>query len=318
MTGPEDCSDGMDNDGDGQIDCLDSDCPGSTCVDAVPQDWEGYYAVHVGAAADPPFGCGAVVQPESYDKDPAGQHQCEACTCQADNNSVCHSATTIACNWGSTNCMGGTQVSVSAPDGVCAPLSNPTNSTQISCLQNEPPINPTVGTCTSSTTKIVGDTSLFGSRVDACPPGPGGIAVTGACGAGKVCVANPPQDASVCIKKIGANACPAGFTNEIQAFNGATDTRSCTDCGCGVNVQCDPTPWIEGYDTNACVPNQDAPIHNVGGGCVDLSPLMFGMKNHPLSVRYLAINKTETCSTNGGEPMGSVTPENPVTFCCTQ
>src|SRR5262249_19072457 len=78
----EDCPDGVDNDGDGDADCADSDCkPDYQCVPSVPNGWEGYYQVSRTDYPTPPGACDGGAMPQVYFAGPAGPPQCDACTC---------------------------------------------------------------------------------------------------------------------------------------------------------------------------------------------------------------------------------------------
>ena len=59
MMGTEVCTNGSDDDGDGQVDCTDSDCTDYACAPVVPSDWLGPVAVYLGATNNPPPPCGA-------------------------------------------------------------------------------------------------------------------------------------------------------------------------------------------------------------------------------------------------------------------
>ena len=52
----EDCSNGADDDGDGQEDCADSECgdQGYTCITSAPVGWTGYFALYTAASGNLP------------------------------------------------------------------------------------------------------------------------------------------------------------------------------------------------------------------------------------------------------------------------
>jgi hypothetical protein len=82
-TGPEDCLDGVDDDGDSQVDCEDSDCAAFECVPELPPGWEGYFRVHDAAYPNPaPSACPDASAPTSYVSGPATA-QCDTCACGA-------------------------------------------------------------------------------------------------------------------------------------------------------------------------------------------------------------------------------------------
>src|SRR5689334_5880623 len=53
----EDCTNGVDDNDDGLIDCADPGCSGYACVSVIPMGWQGYVALYDGPAAKDP-GCG--------------------------------------------------------------------------------------------------------------------------------------------------------------------------------------------------------------------------------------------------------------------
>src|SRR5262245_6655050 len=54
-TGDEDCTNGVDDNGDGLIDCADPRCsPGFACVSIIPTGWQGYVALYHGPSKDDP------------------------------------------------------------------------------------------------------------------------------------------------------------------------------------------------------------------------------------------------------------------------
>ena len=90
--GKEDCSNGIDDDGDGDPDCADDDCAARSCVGAAPSGWTGPSVVYVGS--DPPNCGGDYARPTlnggtAVDADPA---DCSTCSC---SNSTAACATFV-------------------------------------------------------------------------------------------------------------------------------------------------------------------------------------------------------------------------------
>ncbi|MEJ7732155.1 MAG: hypothetical protein WKG00_23470 [Polyangiaceae bacterium] len=61
----EECGNGVDDDGDDQIDCADGECTDFTCAPGVPDGWRGYFAVYAGPTAGAP-GCPASYPADDY------------------------------------------------------------------------------------------------------------------------------------------------------------------------------------------------------------------------------------------------------------
>lgn len=82
--GAEACTDGIDNDGDGYVDCEDPDCqPAFQCVLSVPRGWEDPVAIHEGSAQPP--GCEQsgfpVLERDAHTDIDAGTLVCPSCQC---------------------------------------------------------------------------------------------------------------------------------------------------------------------------------------------------------------------------------------------
>src|ERR1700759_428939 len=91
----ERCFDGIDNNGDGLVDCADPSCASvAGCVAAVPWGWTGHTALYDGAIAGAPS-CAApfatAVMPGNAELT-AAPSSCAACVCCAPNGVSCPTA----------------------------------------------------------------------------------------------------------------------------------------------------------------------------------------------------------------------------------
>lgn len=321
MTGPENCSDGNDNDGDGAVDCADSDCqPGFECVDAAPAGWAGPMRVDTAAFPSPaPAMCDNGQAPENYFAGPAGDAQCSACTCGDVMGASCSPAQ-MTCWSGVTNCMvaigNGTDWTPSLQNAAC---NKPTNllgfTGTLSCLISTPGQVLTKGSCTPSASDFP-NKETWQSQVSACDIPEAG----GGCGNGQVCIpkaVNPTPTESVCIKQDGASkACPAGYANVIDAFTDGTDTRGCSACACGdSNLNCAGGYTFNDLD-NCAAGGNDQPIPVNSNQCKNVTALLENSVNSTWSVSTINPVANASCPASGGQPTGSVNTQGPVTFCC--
>jgi hypothetical protein len=250
MTGGEDCFNGVDDDGDGQIDCADPDCSANSCVEQAPAGWSGPVAFSLGAGAPP--ACGAPwIAADSYHGGmlTAPGSQCQ-CSCSSPQGSCVE------------NVMFYTDDSCAILDGTLFYLTNacgvPFNATHTSAMVGMP--QPSGATC--------------------------GAALGGGCGAGSVCApAPPPQFPShLCVSQAGDVACPGGaFTDRHVVYTNADDTRSCSACSCGPASGVGCQGKVSFYSDPSCTNEINgggpgcyggAPFHSVkstyvpsGGGC---------------------------------------------------
>jgi hypothetical protein len=139
-----------------------------------------------------------------------------------------------------------------------------------------------------------------------------GVAGTG-CDGGGVCVPKPSDDnESVCIRQEGSVSCPAGFTQTLQAFTGGRDTRGCNACTCGdAGTTCAGGSYTF-FDLDGCVVADPSVVVDANT-CVDVTPTM---DTGTWSVQATLPAAAGGCAAQGGEPIGAVQPDGPVTFCC--
>ncbi len=324
MAVAEDCLNGADDDGDGAIDCKDTDCnAGFSCVESVPVGWMGLVALFEGMPAQEPTCPAAFPGATPYKGNNtlnAPAATCGACTCGAPMGQTCDlpdllqvmnqpcggMATTAAplpvpANWqgacygpsgwpGGLTCDGGTcNASVTAPKAVV-----------------------TGGSCAASGGAPTLPPVSWSMLGKACGDAPTG----GGCGASSVCQpkAAAPFGAGLCIYKAGDNACPAGsFSQKHVYYEGVTDTRSCGACSCAApnGSACDAT--ISVYTDAANNTCSTVGTSFPAGGCGNLAG------NPPVKGRKATITTPPTggsCMPGVSVPGGSVMPTNATTFCC--
>jgi hypothetical protein len=140
------------------------------------------------------------------------------------------------------------------------------------------------------------------------------------CNPGQTCLPNPGSSyAGVCIMQTGDVDCPLGkFGNKHLFYGDKMEGRSCTDCQCqGATGQtCDATITVYAGNTGTCSGAVVATF--TAGQCDDNATIM----NRQIGDRKITnVSGTPSggmCPHTGGDPMGTVTPTMPTTFCCTE
>jgi hypothetical protein len=304
----EDCTDGVDNDGNGLIDCADPACqPDYECVPAAPSGWQGYYQVKTGPPASPVEACPDGSMPEQYDHEPGGPVSCNPCSCGALTGAECHQ--TLLC-WSSASCPGWPTQAFTGVNTQCQNVPGQYASCQM--LDNLKLAKE--GSCPASGGTVTSTPPIFAQRADACT-----VPATGAgCEPAHACVRRPTQTGQVCIAVTGEEACPSAWPSPIVGFDGGTDSRSCSPCTCAKpSASCGGGTVFVAYDVNGCVHEGD-PAKWVGTTCVSTSTLFEGHGTGSIQLGGEGATPKGSCSPAGGSPTGSVVGTNPLTFCCRQ
>ena len=337
--GPEDCLNGTDDNGDGDIDCADALCGDFSCVSAVPATWTGHFVLFDGPPGMDPdcpesfpgttngfLGNGSLVAPAAL---------CSACTCGGPTGQTCNTPTEVMVldaalnvNCGeavpnSINCGGA--LTLGPPNGTCfidfilPGVSTCGPGSGMMCDMGSSPCN--AATLADAPT-VTGGTCAVGGGVATVPNaswmnlgrGCGDPAAAGqGCNGTQVCLPKPdaPYESGVCISKLGDNACPPGaFAEKHLFYQEFTDTRGCTGCSCGNPSGSTCAATVQLYSDNLCN-NETASF--VAGGCDNLTG------NPDVRGRRLTTTQPPTggsCAAAGGQPTGGTTPTMATTFCC--
>lgn len=305
---PEDCLDGIDNDKDGAVDCADDDCAvGFTCTDAPPDGWSSV-ALERGMGAPPgATPCDNGATPEVLFAGPAGAAECTACTCGDLMGTTCNPPA-LTCYVGSQGCNFGQQNwTDDFPNGDCAkPDIGLAGS--LSCRLTGPASVAEPGSCAPSKSDFPNKDTWMG-WVQSCAVKTG----TGGCAAGTVCAPKPGPTQSLCIRQDGQNACPAGWATVVEAYVDAKDDRACADCSCAAAPTCTGGTY-EVFDLDGCAAGGSSnPVAIDNNTCRNVSGQL---DSDSWSVKRNPPTAGGNCTPAGGEPLGSVQPTGPVTFCC--
>ena len=336
-TGSEDCTDGVDNDSDGKVDCADSDCTaGFSCHNPVPVGWTGHYALADGTFAALPGNCPGSTYPNpfytGYRSPNAAPPQCSTCSCGAVQGATCTvekiHVTGVTCAevlGGVAHCYKGATPII---DGACHSLGIAGG------MKTCGPPDLVAGTCPGGSQVCNVSVYLDDAVVDggACAPSPQAPTITPftwsnaaraclpttegkGCANDFACLPNTAAPfGAVCISKLGDNVCPAGSgytTKKVFYDLDPVDTRACSDCSCGAPNGLSCTTAITTYSDNACASANSTTDANVNA-CNSLV-------NNPAVGSYKSVSTQfmgGACASSGGQAMGSVVPQNAVTFCC--
>jgi hypothetical protein len=326
----EDCSNGLDDDGDKAIDCADSECgdQGYTCITSAPVGWTGYFALYTAASGNLPECPGEFPSTIPYTGKSglvAFQAACTKCSCGAVENEACDLPNLITV-FEKTCGNAGAAVSpnnLSVPaswDGSCYGVGNAPGG-QLSCGANmnekcntsvkadAPTV--TVGSCAASGGEAAIEPVSWMVLGKACGNAPAG----GGCGASQVCQPTPatPFKSGLCIYKDGEQAsCPGQpFTDRHVFYEDAQDTRACSECSCDAPKGGKCTATIRVHTTANCT--DAVPTQFQAGSCGSLPAAngpVFGREATNITVT------PGTCVPKGGAPTGAVVPTSATTFCC--
>lgn len=292
----ERCGNGIDDDGDGRVDCDDSDCSNMRCNPSAPSGWEGPVSLDDGNAA-----CAG-----SYDQlaftagtEPsAAAASCTPCSCSGDSCSeFVDFVTSDAAQCGGTSCT-------TSFNQNCAEISP-------ACLQNlssaylktQLPAN---SGCKPSEQKPQLEHAAWKTEVRACRPA---VVYGGGCPTNQVCMPSASSDdAGLCIWREGEASCPEGrYSERHMYYREIKDTRACSECSCK-SPGCDYHWRVYNSDDQSCT----TPVLDLKneGQCVQVNP-----SGGKLRVAA-AISGGGSCEPAGGQPSGEVSADKPVTVCC--
>ncbi|MEP7126557.1 MAG: hypothetical protein ABJE95_36840 [Byssovorax sp.] len=295
----EDCLNNIDDDGDGDVDCADSDCGGGfTCVSNAPPAWNGPVALYDGVPGMKPAACPGEHPLKSYE----GNHDlndtpaiCSACACSAPN---------VACNvkqleFDTAGCNQQKGFATQPAPGQCGPISPPGGVTSYTAIA---PDAFSAGGCAASGGTATLPPPDWGGAGLACAGG----GLGGGCGNKAACaaVSGAPFEAGLCVYRSGDQPCPNGFGDKHLFVNSVIDTRGCGLCACGgASATCAAKTKV--FSDGACgvpvaeVPNDGSCVDAAGGASIKVD-----------------VTKSGSCPASGGAPQGSLKEGSSMTTVC--
>lgn len=332
-TGNEDCTNGVDDDGDNQVDCQDTDCQSLyTCVSAAPSGWQGPVALYDGTAPPNCLQSGGYPTQKQAAKSglDGGNAQCPTCSCGSPTGVSCSADLVFfsASDCGAGSCWGngaGCGASaITATSGQCKQVAfchldggatKPAGALFTNLVGS--------GTCASSSAgqKQV-PTPTWKNSVLACGDAP----TTGkGCGS-SMCLPKPAAPFSeICIYKVGDVACTAPFTTKKLVHQNFQDDRDCSACSCGSlsGVTCSGAS-VEFYTNDFCTAGLQTTTSALQCAAIgtdpDPAPPLAQCNNLGADTRSAKLVATPSgggnCPPAGGKVTGAATPTDPITFCC--
>jgi hypothetical protein len=298
----ENCTNGIDDNCDGLVDCADPLCTsGYACTPAVPNSWFGPVALWEGSNAAP--SCAGAYTTDVVDGNYgliASPANC-SCGCGAVTGASCSNVSVTL--YSDAQCTA-TCSSWGLPPNFCVSFGSCGISAAQGSMQPQTP-----GSCTPNPSKSLPPYSWTGDG-RACSYG--GPNDTGGCNGGSLCVARAtsPYGSKLCIWTSGDVPCPnGGYSVKHTYYTGASDTRDCTLCTCDIpkNGSCSAT-WMA-YSQTQCQGNANGTF-STPLACTAINPA-----TRSIQATNFQLN-SGTCNPQGGAAMGSVTPTGPTTVCC--
>jgi hypothetical protein len=295
----ENCTNGVDDDCNGLVDCEDPACAsqGYACVAPPPGGWD-----FVAFAAGSQTACPAALTQTLVDVDPTSLSTPAVCTCTCE-------ASGVSCESGNFNATGGTftcpiaSLSFSANGGQCTVQKLPVEPFVVATL-----VSASGGTCSPAIAKSLPPTGA--TQGEYCG---GETAFGGGCEAGRVC-ALAPSGFQACIVHSGQLGCPgAGYASEHTVGN-VQDGRGCSGCTCSgtPSATCGDGSWTFYASPNCTGTNVSV---TVDGTCHQTG--QDGNSTFQSTV-YTASVVDAGCAppTAGPSPTGSAQLTAPTTLCC--
>jgi hypothetical protein len=293
--GAENCTNNVDDNGDGKIDCEDPDCTaGFTCVPATTGGWSnpGWQRQYVSGNAGTCAGKTPLTVHMALQT--SGADGC-ACGCSAAQGYACSFDVHV---YEKDTCAGAGQTHVTS--SACYNVSGANSFEGTATLDH--------GTCAVTPQESFTPPTWLGSA-DFCEAG----AFGGGCGSSDVCVPKAPSSefkTAACIVRDGNDACPATYPYKAVGYQGYSDTRACGigTCACGTPGGDTCTVQLKVHSDAACAGVATA-TKDVNGSCQSLSG--------PAAVKVAVYGSPGTCPVLGSASVtGSATPTGQMTACC--
>ena len=299
--GVERCDNDRDDDGDGKVDCADSDCSDMRCTIAAPSGWEGPVVFREGADLGSCTGAYDTRVFEAGADLEAAAASCSSCSCEG---SGC--ASFVDFRVGSEEQCGG-QTCTTSVNRECTEIAP-------SCLKDvtdaylQTRLSANSG-CKASEQHADIPEPHWKTRALACKPG---AVQRGGCKNDEVClpaaISGEFED-NYCVWSDGDKACPkAEFTHKRLFHRAWKDSRECSACSCGAGG-CEYRWRIFNADDTDCA----SPVLELSSAneCVQVNP-----SAGKLRVGAMISGDGGECSASGGESRGEAVADQAVTVCC--
>lgn len=282
------------------------DCePDEVCVAAVPDGWDGPFALRTADSPAPDPDCGGDY---SISEDAFGQvlvpgeHTC-GCECGAATGSSCTNSTVL------TNGSNNAQCIFDLNEWTISGSCDNDPSAVGGGFWSAEPFTVTGGSCAPNPSMMVGAAS-YSTRGVLCsePPLP-----TASCGERGSCAAVPnlPFESGLCIVADGDLECPAEFPGKELFYDGITDNRSCSECTCGSPFGSCTGFSVRLFNQASCGGSPLATI-SASGVCTEVFSNQ-GVESASIQTGTLG---SASCNSAGGVEVGGAIASGARTVCC--
>ncbi|HSY25354.1 MAG TPA: hypothetical protein VK841_24685 [Polyangiaceae bacterium] len=331
--GPENCTNGIDDNCDGLIDCADPQCvpdagfQGYTCVPSPPSGWVAPVVLYdfTGSAipAPTPPSCGSNYPVRAFvaHDQPSPPASTCTCTCGGVSGASCTSPTVTFYSDGCNTALGASPV--------------PTSCTQvlsrggINGIKLTSAGSPSGGGCDAGVASTIptfdntNDWLRTGGGCTTAREHAGVPPVQGGCAANQVCVENPPSSLGVhmCVALEGSQSlCGAangvtGYDAGFTYYESDTDTRVCSGAGCNCgspSLTCTPTVTVGNSSTCNSQPRSETTT------CDPTTNYPSGGTQMVWAVGSSTPSGGSCAPTGSGTLNGGITKTGVVTVCCVQ
>ena len=289
----ENCTNGVDDDGDTAVDCADDDCSSYVCV-SVPDGWLGPVAVHDGPD-NVPAGCGGVYSAAAF-KGGAGlvtpDATCGACRCEV-TESQCRARARLTC------------FVPTAPYADDSPFDCARVEYESVVTVRDVQFEAFYENCGASGDQPELSASEWSQQTRACGPGATG---SGCTAAANVCVPVAPAGARLCTYQEGVvPQCPQGYEDRLVRYTSVDDERCAACCGNATKPDTCTLRSVSSSPDPTCF--NSAPVVDA---CVSI-------ESDPYVTVELQAPATDICTITAEQqqdPVEEVVPGGPVTICC--
>jgi len=327
----EDCTNGVDDDCNGAIDCADPHCQGLgfSCVPEWPGAgaWTAPVALYdlmvPGGPAPTPPSCAGYYANDILDGRGVPVAPPSPCTCSCGPVQDATCTAPRASVWTTQGCSGTTYSAAVVAGGGCTVIESTQDGINAGQIVN-------AGTASGSCAPAL-DTSKTVWHADAisgwaetgrvCAPAEGRTYLAGSaggCAAGLVCVepaATTFGGGKICLLSSGQVACPSGYATEHNYYDGGVDTRGCSGgctCGAPAGIQCQPAVSL--YSNGDC----SGTSLGITTACTNTRGGSLGSNNRVSATAQSSPSGGACASAEGTTaPSGSVTASTgAATVCC--
>ena len=311
----ENCTNGIDDNCDGLVDCADPLCTsGYSCYAPIPNGWQGPIELWTGGTNPP--SCTADYATDVLDAN--GMLNAPPAQCSCACGSVAGADCSTSVDWTAysdgqcqTPCASGAMPPGQGSFCEAINCGNGGGNGSMNIVSGPPLLN--IAACTPNPSTTLPNYSWQEVARGCNYTGPPD---TGGCNGGNLCMAKPasPYGTGACIYATGDVGCPVGpYSNKQTFYNKVSDTRGCSQCTCGtpIGVTCSLAGSLSTYAFfgNPCtgqlttIPPDGSCVLTTGSGVMGL---------------VTATPTGGACPAANVAPTGNVTPAGPTTVCCTQ